>query len=733
MLLQSNQSQNISAAHNVLGYSANAQKVPYVFSAVEGDHLVVETHTPNDGLGQVYNALSLKLTLYAPNGAVVPAADYTYATMDGRNVRIVYTVPVGASGVYRVDVEGLNNTEGNYVLSVTGATANAAQTLQVTNTSVQNGASFRLGFFPSSLQFTFSDSVLLSSVSTAALSVNGQIPPAFTIIDGKTIAFDLTGLNQGEGSYHVQLSGLYDIHGNALAPYNLSFNYDLQPPVVSAISIAPDAVLPEQPLDLLVTFSEALDPSFLNSANVVLVNTQTGVQVAVSSFTYDAVTRQLRVLFPVLSEAPYRLSLLNGGFRDLAGNRLNGGSDFAVNFQTDTALKAYPTPLIDKLPAGSLIFENMTTGIFHAAGDIDSFTLAFDAGQVLTLELTPLDGAVQGRIAVVGPDGTTVLGTADAQAAGQTVLLQTIPVSQAGTYRINASSIAGIGRYRVRAVLNAVIAVDANSTQQTAQSLTGSFISLGGTATRGAVRGNLDGGNSDWYSFTLNAGQIASVALSGDTDSVGAGIKFELYTNAGVLIAAGVSGATNIHQYLQDFLASETGEYCLKVFGSVGAYGLVVTRNASINIELGSADQALQNLTPGFLNDISQTGLVMGSLGGRSGSGGGGKVAVVVSGNTSNDGGYAAIASQLNDDTFFDFTATTVRPDQIDTLAELSAYDVLVIGNTGYGNGDGFAQFASALSTWVQNGGGLVATGWTVYGAGGIRSNATSSFGCVAH
>ena len=117
-----------------------------------------------------------------------------------------------------------------------------------------------LGDFPDSLEFTFSDSVLLSSISTAALSVNGQTPPGFSIVDGQTIVFDLTGLNQSDGIYTVQLlaDSLFDIHGNPLAAFNLSFNYDSVAPTVSAISIAPDAVLPINILDLRVTFSEAI-------------------------------------------------------------------------------------------------------------------------------------------------------------------------------------------------------------------------------------------------------------------------------------------------------------------------------------------------------------------------------------------------------------------------------------------------------------------------------------------
>jgi hypothetical protein len=95
-------------------------------------------------------------------------------------------------------------------------------------------------------------------------------------------------------------------------------------------------------------------------------------------------------------------------------------------------------------------------------------------------------------------------------------------------------------------------------------------------------------------------------------------------------------------------------------------------------------------------------------------------VAVVGTGGAANDSGFAAIVNQLNDDTYFDFTATLVPPDQVDSAAELSAYDVVVIGNNGTATGDPFdnAAFTSALRTWVEAGGGVVMTGPGVLGAG---------------
>src|SRR5436190_21724010 len=57
-------------------------------------------------------------------------------------------------------------------------------------------------------------------------------------------------------------------------------------------------------------------------------------------------------------------------------------------------------------------------------------------------------------------------------------------------------------------------------------------------------------------------------------------------------------------------------------------------------------------------------------------------VAVVGSGDGGPaDAGYQAIVNQLNNDTYFDFSATLVNLTQIDTLAVLNAYDVVVFGD----------------------------------------------------
>ncbi|MCB9745509.1 MAG: putative metal-binding motif-containing protein [Alphaproteobacteria bacterium] len=78
--------------------------------------------------------------------------------------------------------------------------------------------------------------------------------------------------------------------------------------------------------------------------------------------------------------------------------------------------------------------------------------------------------------------------------------------------------------------------------------------------------------------------------------------------------------------------------------------------------------------------------------------------------------GYATgaeLAAQLNDDTFYDFEAVVVTAGDIDSASELAAYDVVILGDSGYNDVDWTQAMADALDAWVNAGnGGVVSVGW---------------------
>jgi hypothetical protein len=86
----------------------------------------------------------------------------------------------------------------------------------------------------------------------------------------------------------------------------------------------------------------------------------------------------------------------------------------------------------------------------------------------------------------------------------------------------------------------------------------------------------------------------------------------------------------------------------------------------------------------------------------------------------SSNGSGADLVAQLNDDTYYDFTATLVTASDIDTASELNSYDVVMFGGSGSAptNHDWTTTMATAVETWVSNGGGTVGTGWIDFNIG---------------
>lgn len=82
----------------------------------------------------------------------------------------------------------------------------------------------------------------------------------------------------------------------------------------------------------------------------------------------------------------------------------------------------------------------------------------------------------------------------------------------------------------------------------------------------------------------------------------------------------------------------------------------------------------------------------------------------------SNNGTWAAAAAQLNDDTYFDFSATLLNGASITSAASLNGYDAVLIGGSGYSTNEYSAATMSALAGFLQSGHGVVSTSWTRYG-----------------
>ena len=130
---------------------------------------------------------------------------------------------------------------------------------------------------------------------------------------------------------------------------------------------------------------------------------------------------------------------------------------------------------------------------------------------------------------MLDPSDNTI-GTATAAAAGANVVLETVPITTAGTYSLVVSGSGGTtGNYTLQAILNAVYkqATDSINTIGTAYDLSGAFASLGTTpsADRAGVLGTTDAaGDTDYYKYFLNAGQSSTIVATGLNGPVSLGL-----------------------------------------------------------------------------------------------------------------------------------------------------------------------------------------------------------------
>jgi len=263
---------------------------------------------------------------------------------------------------------------------------------------------------------------------------------------------------------------------------------------------------------------------------------------------------------------------------------------------------AYPTPLVGKAPPGSLLYDPSVSGTISGGNPTDAYTLALDAGQSLTVLAAPAP-SLQPTITVMDPSAS-VIGIATASAAGAYALIETVPVAAAGTYTISISAAGGTtGSYTAQATLNAALEGEiylgsTNNTIGTAQDLSATALPLVTGADRMAVLGGIGGAaDTDVYSFTLSAGQVATIVVT----SLGAGAsQVILEDGSGNALAVGVGGATNVTQVINRYQAPSAATYYAVVTGDAGvAYSLVVTRGADFDTEPNDTLATAQPVTAG--------------------------------------------------------------------------------------------------------------------------------------
>ncbi|MHC5053532.1 MAG: FG-GAP-like repeat-containing protein [Planctomycetota bacterium] len=569
----------------------------YYSFAVAGDgDVTVTTATPGDGAGEFVNALDPAVEVYDWTGAFVGGDDN--GDPDGRNADLALTGL--AAGTYTVRVYASLGS-GDYTLTVAAAGAGttvAPPSFEVVATDPADGATVE--YPPAQLVVDFSSEVLFSSVDPGDLLIDSiTSPTGFLIVDGNTVAYDLPVLATGPHTFEIVAGEVTSASGTPVVGFPGGFTV-LGPPRVVASSIQQNDVRPPGALTVTVEFDRDMDAAVLDTSDFRLTDQIPVMVVPPAGWGYDGPTRTLTVDYTGLVESDYIFRLFSGDgqFEDIVGRDLDGepnwplpsgdgaeGGVFFVNFSLDMGTMPFPTPLAPVPPLGGLVYDGSLPARISHVGDEDTLTLDVDAGQTITVVVDPGIG-LQPEIEITDPTSAS-MGVATAAGSGQDAVFQTAGPTVDGTYTVRVATVtAPPGAYTVRVILNAAVETEEhdgppNDAHATAQDLTGSFVSVGGTAGRYAVIGRSLPSDDDWYCFPLVAGDSATVVAN----VLAAGsISVELYDPAGALLAAG-AGAGNVDQAISGFEAPVDGLYRALVTGDDTEYCVVVTRNAAFDLE----------------------------------------------------------------------------------------------------------------------------------------------------
>ena len=398
----------------------------YSFSATAGDNLILWTTTPDFAPLTPGNALDTYLELTGPDGLLKVEGD---GGGDGLNALLNFTADL--TGTYTAKLRsatplpGSAAQPGGYVLHVAGNTF-APSVLQVAGTSLIDGHIYNT--LPTELTVNFTDIVRQDTLSASDLTVNGTPADSVTVVDQDTAIFGFaSGIVQGVNTFAIADGSILGLAGQAIEAFSQTITADTIAPRVTGVSIAEGAVLAPGHVTLTFTFDEPLDEVYFNNYYASIAGS-VGDPI-LDQYVYDADTRTLTLGFDAVNEGEYTVRLNDYGFRDPAGNYLDGettgspippgvsgdgepGGDFVLTFDVDRIDPVDINPLRRIGPDGSLAYVSNNTGYLNQAYDNDTFNVFVQDGQKITAILSAEDTPSY-LMYLDGPGGTVVQSKAD--------------------------------------------------------------------------------------------------------------------------------------------------------------------------------------------------------------------------------------------------------------------------------------------------------------------------------
>jgi streptogramin lyase len=504
----------------------------YHISANAGDKLFITASTPYDpsqGPFQPANSLSPVLRLYDANGNLL-ASTTPGGTIDKFRIQ--------TTGDYYVAISGDNGTTGDYTLSVYGASGPLPDFTVTGTNPPANSYNKPL----KSITVDFNDSILLSSLPTANVTFGGLAATGFQVNNDHEVTWFLQATPPGLNipyTFQIAAGTVQDIHGVGLTGFSETIIINTVPPHLITTSVEEGDIDSAGNLTYVTSFQEPIVPSSVSASSFDLHGNFRNADYGPTSFTLDATNTILTLKFSNLPQDNYTLTLFAPGFRDRAGYILDGephmprppsvptgngveGGNFFVDFTLRHGTEALPVNFSPVKPIGDLIYQGSFTDVIaNPPGATNTYTVNLAPNQTLTLDLTT-DGNLQGSIVVYDPSNH-LIASAAASSKGGEVLMQTVPITSGGTYSIvvgGANNTEGL--FGMQVTLNAAATSGTHGTRGMAQDLSGSFLTLGGTSSRGAVVGGinqLQANTGDAYASERGGPGVVVVANAGGVAS----------------------------------------------------------------------------------------------------------------------------------------------------------------------------------------------------------------------
>src|SRR5262249_55091011 len=150
------------------------------------------------------------------------------------------------------------------------------------------------------------------------------------------------------------------------------------------------------PLTYDVNFNEAFDPASLQAGDLVLSGVAGATVTGVTALNDNTTAR---FTIGTTAEGALTAGIAAGALTDVFGNP---GLAFSGTYQVDVGTVPYPTPAAEA-PSGSLVYDSAVAGVINFTGDTDTFAFTVDAGQTITVLVTPTSDGLRPSAQLLGP------------------------------------------------------------------------------------------------------------------------------------------------------------------------------------------------------------------------------------------------------------------------------------------------------------------------------------------